>query len=170
MGKVIALFGRPKQAQERAVRWYDFADSHASVCRAGRTDYAALLYAGVLRRGARMRVLSESSKSRVLVSSGSNPQHLQWVVSRFSFQKRWAQALRTAVKASVGCPACEVRASAGTRDGCSARVRNAASDNTGESREGVEVGLVERRAANGLRKAMRAAVGGGQQQGRKIDG
>jgi hypothetical protein len=45
-----------------------------------------------------------------------------------------------------------VRASAGTRDGCNPRVRNAASDNTGKSREGVEVGLVERGAANGSEK------------------
>ena len=54
-----------------------------------------------------------------------------------------------------------MRASAGTRDGCRAKVRNAASDNTGESREGVGVGLVERRAAIGLREAMRAAVESG---------
>jgi hypothetical protein len=45
-----------------------------------------------------------------------------------------------------------VRASAGTRDGCNPRVRNAASDNTGKSREGVGVGLVERGAASGSGK------------------
>jgi hypothetical protein len=45
-----------------------------------------------------------------------------------------------------------VRASAGTRDGCNPRVRNAASDNTDKSREGVGVGLVERGAANGSEK------------------
>ena len=53
------------------------------------------------------------------------------------------------VKANVGGSEWAVRASAGTRGGCSARVRNAASDNTGESGEGVGVGLIERGAAKG---------------------
>jgi hypothetical protein len=60
------------------------------------------------------------------------------------------------------CRKCKVRAlAAGTRGGCRARVRNAASDNTGESREGVGVGLVERRAANRPWGVMRAAVESG---------
>ena len=95
------------------------------------------------------------------MSSEFNPQHRQWVVSPIFLPEVLGSGSLHAGKASVGCPECKVRASAGTRDGCRAKVRNAASDNTGESREGVGVGLVERRAAIGLREAMRAAVESG---------
>lgn len=49
-----------------------------------RTEYTALFYAGVLQQGSQMRVISRSSKPRVLVSSEYSPQHRQWAVPRFS--------------------------------------------------------------------------------------
>lgn len=102
-----------------------------------------------------MRVISRSSKPRVLVSSGCSPQHRQWAVPRLFFQKRQAQTLGK--KASVGVLLWAVRASAGTRGWMQ---WNAASDNTGESREGVGGGSIERGAASGRPNCSRRARGG----------